>query len=236
MKHLLLTIALPLACMTAGLAQFQRGDAFVNGGFSLAFDKSDQGLLLGSGVPTTVNFQGEVNRVAVGVRPRFGVLLSPNLALGAGLAYEGTFGESEQEPNFTQFAQLVKTREHRYSVSPFLRYYKSFESRFGLWLDVYGGLSFGRQRSESTLNGSRFNSDSKLFGLELGIRPGLYYFISRRFALEASIGGAGYSYSRQTNGELGSEPRRNSSFFTSLTSGFGLSLGLSYFLDPVGEQ
>ncbi|MCB9304399.1 MAG: outer membrane beta-barrel protein [Lewinellaceae bacterium] len=229
MKNLLLTFALLMSISTLALAQFQPGDAFLNGSFSLQFNNSSNGFLLASS--NTINFAGEVSSVELSIQPRFGVLVSSNLALGLGLGYEGLFSETNTERAISPFPQTVKSTINRYSFSPFLRYYKSFEDRFGLWLDLYGSVGLGKGKFENVQNGIRDEQEENQFNMQLGIRPGLYYFLNRRFALEASVGGIGFNYDRRKMVDTESDPRRDSSFFTIFDTGIGFRLGLNFFLN-----
>lgn len=229
MKNPLLTFALLMSFSTLTLAQFQQGDAFLNGSFSLQFDNSSNGF--SQATANTFSFAGEVSSVAVSIQPRLGVLLSSNLALGLGLGYEGLFSETNTERLISPFPQTVKATVNRYSFSPFLRYYKGFDERFGLWLDFYGSVGLGKGKFENVLNGLRDEQEENQFNMQLGIRPGLYYFLNRRFALEASVGGIGYNYDRRKQVDTESDPRRDSSFFTIFDTGIGFRLGLNFFLN-----
>ena len=70
---------------------------------------------------------------------------------------------------------------------------------------------------------------------ELGLSPGLYYFLSPRFMIDASIGGIGYESNKATPDVPGAVSRRSSRFSTFLDSGLGLRLGVNFFFHPGGR-
>ena len=74
-----------------------------------------------------------------------------------------------------------------------------------------------------------------LSSFELGLAPGLYYFISPRFMIDASIGGIGYESEKSTVKEPGAGSRQDNRFYTFLSSGIGLRLGVNLFFHPAGD-
>jgi hypothetical protein len=156
--------------------------------------------------------------------PGFGYFVSSNLALGLNVDY----GFEREQLAFGS----SKETDTRHTLRPqlFLRYYRPFNPDFGLWLDFYGGASIGQSKNVETDPFSEDISQINSLGFDLGVRPGLYYFVARRWALEASIGGFSYSRVRDKVKDSNRDPVIRGGFSAFLDGGLGLRLGLSWFL------
>jgi hypothetical protein len=226
MKHLSLCLALCLGILTGLSAQFQRGDLFVRG---------NAGLALGSisGAPSTSNTKGVATSLGLGY------LLSSKLALGVTLEYG-----LDRATNDTESGDRVfESNNQLFTPQLFLRYYQEFSPGFGWWLDLYGGARIGKGTVNLAFNNFDLRTDLSSSGFETGLRPGLYGFISRRLAVEASIGGVSFtSFEETIEAEGGtivfisSETTKKSQFRTFLDGqNMGLRLGLVYFLNRAAE-
>jgi hypothetical protein len=228
MKHLSLCLALCLGISTGVSAQFQPGDLFVRGNAGLALGSST------NDAPNTINTTGVATSLGLGY------FLSPKLALGVTLGYDldRTTTDSRSGDRVFELSNQV------FLPQLFLRYYQEFRPGFGWWLDLYGGAHFGNGLIDRTFSGNvNIRVDISSSGFEAGLRPGLYGFISRRLALEASIGGLSFiSIEETTEAEGGnippifSETTQRSEFRTFLDGqNLGLRLGLVYFLNRAAE-
>jgi hypothetical protein len=226
MKHLSLCLALCLGILTGVSAQFQRGDLFVRG---------NAGLSLGSinDAPSTSN------STSVATSLGLGYLLSSKLALGVTLGYEFDRLITETESS----GRVFESNNQVFAPQLFLRYYQEFSSGFGWWLDLYGGARIGQGTVDRAFSNFDFRADLSSSGFEAGLRPGLYGFISRRLAVEASIGGVSFTSFEETIEAQGgtvvmpsSETTQKSGFRTFLDGqNMGLRLGLVYFLNRAAE-
>jgi hypothetical protein len=217
-KHILIGMALYLGFGAVGLAQFQPGDLFLRG--SLGAQLLDSEL---------ADFDLEVKTFNLTAAPGFGYFLSSNLALGLNVDYS-----FEREQRSFDKSKDTDTR-HTLRPQLFLRYYRPFNSDFGLWLDFYGGASIGQSKNVETDPLGEDIRQINSLGLDLGIRPGLYYFVARRWALEASIGGVSYSRVRDKVKDSNGNPVTRGDFSAFLDGGLGLRLGVSFFLNRAGE-
>ncbi|WP_298479921.1 hypothetical protein [uncultured Maribacter sp.] len=151
-----------------------------------------------------------------------GYTLSNNVTAGLGLSYSTSNRSStykrELNENLTS-----KFKNESIGVIPFIRAYKAVGSRLGLYLQ--GEVNYSKYWSENSSSDSldSTNNGEVLF---VGLRPGITFFIARKFALEASLGSLGYSkQKRETEeSELYSE---SDSFIFSLNSS-DLLFGLAY--------
>src|SRR5690606_27786883 len=114
--------------------------------------------------------------------PRVGFFIADNIAIGGQLGYE--FGKSE--------AGDVETQDYNtLSVGAFARYYNKPANQFSL----FGQLSIGYNSTKNNL------SDQKENGFDVTIAPGISYFLSDNFALEATVGLLKYETSKPDGGE-----------------------------------
>ncbi|GEM_PF-2060606 len=72
------------------------------------------------------------------------------------------------------------------SVSPFIRYIKKPNEHFGVWVEGQAGFSFGKSESDG-------DDLAKYAGINIGLRPGVIFYISEKLSFEASFGRLGFS-------------------------------------------
>jgi len=103
--------------------------------------------------------------------PKAGYFINPNIALGAAIGYSRQTTETPDTPD-------LETRE--FAIGVFGRYYVTPASGFS----VFGELSL--DYINSTIDDGRNEDTSN--AVRVGIAPGVNYFISQHFALEATFG------------------------------------------------
>lgn len=199
------TIACCLFLASSAQAQFQRGDSFVTGSI---------GIETGDNLPFV--FAG--NGTSFTLAPGFGHFLSDRFALVLSAGYRSTSTD------------FISTRF--FNFRPSLRYYKEVSTSFGLWLDFGPDLTIGSSTRDVSAN------DQETFDIlafSMDFRPGIYYFLGERFALEASIGSLGYLFVREEARDTDLVSNRHG-FSASLQSSIGGSIGLSYFFGRGGRS
>jgi outer membrane protein len=193
--------------ITCSYAQPAAGKIFIGGNLSFnAYTNKDK-----NGGTTDVN----TKTVNYGVRPFAGYFLNDKIAIGLGLEMEGYV--QKYPGDITS-----KSSQFGFEFNPFARYYL-FGENMGIFIEADLTAGFGTNKTTvGDVSSSRnFNS----FGTT--VKPGFYYYVSPKFALEASIGSIGYSHS---SSETGSDSKDiTSGFNLSLYS--GLSLGLTFTLN-----
>ena len=207
MKKIIFTVA---AIFAFGFANAQD-----KGNSSEGFTKGNV-MLSGSagfGSETT----GDVKANTFNFSPRVGFFVTNNIAIGVALGFEGTKTESFNGPVFVE-----ETRSD-FSIGAFGRYYFTPASKFSVFGELGFNVVSGKIDTDETLGGTTITSDYKVNGFNFGLAPGVSYFISNSWALEAKWGMLNY----QT-----SEPDVANSQSTD-TFNFGLdlddlSLGLVY--------
>jgi len=119
---------------------------------------------------------GDLKENSFTIAPRFAYFVSDNISVGAKIGYTSTKKDDG-------VADDIKT--NALSLGAFARYYCSPTTKFSLFAEL--GADFTSYKWEQ---GSA-DADSSGFGL--GVAPGVSYFLSDAFAIEASWGLLGYN-------------------------------------------
>ncbi len=106
--------------------------------------------------------------------PRFGYFVNDFFAVGAQLGYSKNTAEDSRGRDTVD--------NSTFEVGVFGRYYLLPGKRF----TPYGELNLGYGHTKDIF-------DNKVNGLNIGFMPGVSYFLSNNFAIEASVGILGYS-------------------------------------------
>lgn len=144
---------------------FVKGDVFITG--AVGYANQERGT-------------EEGNRFTIA--PSVGFFVSPNFALGARVGYVNEkFSGNDTE--------IFENKTETFTVGAFGRYFWTPVNRFSLFGEV--NASYGNIKYTNTYDNVSF--DSKADGFEMGIAPGINYFITKNFALEATWGVLSYN-------------------------------------------
>lgn len=135
------------------------------------------------------------------ISPKVGYFVSDHVAVGVGLSV----GEDKA-------ADKLKTQN--FNANVFGRYYVSPASQFSLFGELKAGYTSVRQDTERQSLVKTGHTQTDAFNVAFA--PGISYFISKHFALEASIGLFEYNTSKPAN-HVADQPRTD-------TFDFGLKL------------
>jgi hypothetical protein len=188
-------------------AAFQsNAQVFVGGGFGINTGKSKS--TYGS---TTSNGDKTLD---LNFTPKVGFFLGENLAIGTGFGIGLSKATTPADASETGEEEVYKTTS--WAFAPFVRYYFARAGEFSFFGE--GAVAIGGGKSKHTV-GSTTNEGPKLFTVVVGVAPCMSYNLSKKVALEASIGSIGYASatSKQT---YGGEDYKDTS------SGFGLNMDL----------
>jgi hypothetical protein len=120
--------------------------------------------------------------------PKVGYAIKNKLMVGIGLNYGRTKNEGLNTSE--GISENSESLSQSFIISPFLRTYKGLSSNLALFLQGELGYSRGwlsgteNDRPEFTGNQNQYT---------IGVRPGLTYFMSKKLALETTIGSLVYS-------------------------------------------
>jgi hypothetical protein len=179
MKKTFMIVALALTAMVSE-AQISKGTIAAGGSFN--FDRTGTSVQAGS-----ISVQGP-SYTFFELTPRVLYYLSDNLAVGG-------------EIGFVMQSQKQGTASERTSVftlAPMARYNLPVTERFGLFVD--GRMGFGFGGTKETV-GNRTEEGPSVFRFDLGVSPGMLYFLNEKIAIEARFGRLGYSAESQTETE-----------------------------------
>jgi len=196
---------------TSDKLTFEKGRMLINGNLSLDF---------GSGTYNSPSGIRENKQFGFSVNPSFAYAIRKNLFLGLGVGY-GHF-KVKNELNSLGTISRDTTTNTRYSVFPYVRYYKAIGKKVGVFLQGEGRYTY----IEGKYGVSNSSNTNQLF---VGIRPGIIIMVTDKLAMESSIGALGYTHSKNKNDTNSSRRSENDSFSLSLNS-TNLFFGLSYYL------
>lgn len=128
--------------------------------------------------------EGDVKFNAFTIAPKVGFFVTENIAIGGKLGFTSAKAEAPltEDEKYTEF-----------SIGAFGRYYATPASDFSFFAEL--GADFSNTKSEQAPA-----PDYKTTGFNIGLAPGVSYFISENFALEASIGVLNYNTNKPDNG------------------------------------
>ena len=159
-------------------------------GFANAQEKSEEGKGFSNGdvvISGTVGFSstktGDFKTDSFTIMPGVGFFVSDNIAIGGTIGY--TSGTSTQD--LSGAGDFFDVKTNAFVVGAFGRYYATPASDFSF----FGELSVAYSTAKSEVDGTDLESKANGFGI--GVSPGVSYFISSNFALEASIGALSYN-------------------------------------------
>lgn len=205
-----------------------RGTRLLGGSFALG---GNAGRFAGS--------SGETNGINFNFQPQMGWFVRDNVAVGLGLTAGFNQLRSTSSGGFTSvtFTSEFTQSNLTLGLRPFVRNYAMLGPKFGVFLETSLNVGFTRTNTE-TLPATAVPSEwsGRTFSLQAGLRPGVTYFLSRRFAVEATTGFVGFSLLNArtptfTNTSRLVELKNNAfSFSPTWTAGSDVSVGLKYYI------
>jgi hypothetical protein len=160
---------------------------------ALCIAQPEKGMFLFSG---NVTFQKNADNGAINVTtnnikqiqflPYAGYFISPRIALGMLANY------SRNESDFNSITQLTpsKTVQQSFVAGPFIRYYHPITEKFFFF--AQGDLTFGKGKG-NILFDQGLATNGTITSTSIAVRPGVSYFISKRWAVELILGSLMYS-------------------------------------------
>lgn len=155
------------------IAQPTSGTVFVGGdiGLSVGSNKSKNDNT------TTTNY----NKIDYSLLPQLGYFVSDIIAVGARIGISGD--RYKYEDNFA----YDKVSSSYFVFNPFARYY-IINQKGGLFAEADMNLGFGKTKTTYTNIIDEDNSTN----IFMGLKPGVYYYISDRIVLQAFYGWFGF--------------------------------------------
>lgn len=204
MKKLLLSAIAVFAFATANAQDgtatetgFSKGNVFLSG--TVGFSSSKQGD------DSTNGFT---------LAPKAGYFVTNNIALGLGV--DLTTSKNDDGVN-------TINKQNNFGGQVFGRYYFTPASQFSLFGQL--GVGFGSQKhtTEVTVGNTTTTTETKYNNFGVAVAPGVNYFISKHFSLEASWGVLGYNSNKQD--VAGAKAQNDFAFGLNLSN---INFGLNY--------
>ncbi len=207
MKTKFVATIVALTMSTTLMGQAAEGGYFAGGSFnfSISSSSSTSGNTTIDG-PTTTRF---------GINPIAGMFLDDNLAIGAGVGFNLNSQKTPMGDNDVTVTQTV------FSLSPFARYYMGAEN-VGLYAEAGIGVGFG---GSSVKSGNTTTDGPSIFNFDIGVVPGVYYYIAPGLSLEARFGFLGLERSQQKDDNDDKEVQTDFGLTLNPSS---LSFGMTY--------
>jgi len=171
MKKIILSLA-ALASFTFASAQEQEVETY-------GFNEGDMFVSGSFGIGST-KFPDDSKENTFNISPRFGYFLNDFIAVGAQAGY------SKQKEENANGDDVVDNST--FTIGAFGRYYLMPAQKFSF----FGELGLGYGTTEDI-------NDNKVNGVNIDVSPGLSYFVSKHFALEATFGILGYNSVKPDN-------------------------------------
>lgn len=150
-------------------------------GISTVHAQSKEGFSKGNSfISGSFDFQsetiGSITKTDLAFSPRYGYFISDKIVVGGKLS----LGQNKTTDS------IVVENNSVFSAGVFTRYYTSPKSRFSL----FGHLGFNFNTQTENISKSNVN------GFDLGLSPGISYFLSDKLAIEATFGQLGFETSK----------------------------------------
>lgn len=146
------------------------------------------------------------------ILPAVGTFISPSVAVGGAIGYVGSKDD---------FGGGRVDKENLFIIQPFARKYWSVAENFHIFGQVAVPIGFGKYTHEGGVVGS-YDYKYSTYGVE--VAPGLDYFFSPNWSIEATVGIAAWSSFKPKDGDATND------FAFGLNSGLvnGLKFGVKY--------
>ena len=152
--------------------------------------------------------------------PQVGNFVSSDVALGLGIGYQGSKLETVNSND-----NVIGTEKgNLFLVKPFARKYWGVAKNLFIFGELAVPLGFGKVTNEQNLGNSTFSTEAKYTNIGVQVAPGLDYYLSDNWSLEATFGLLGWNSVKPKDGDA------SNSFNFGLNSGVdnGVKIGIKY--------
>jgi len=170
-------------------AQIQKGTGYLSGTINYT-QQEDKNIDL-----TEKNFK---------VIPTAGLFVAPNLAVGAGLGYINRRTEHNYDSSYGSFINFFDYtgKTNALAVAPFIRKYWNLSDKLYFFGQLEIPMEFGKINQDAivtTMDGTSgvisvqtLSVERKYTSVGVNVKPGLDYFLSKNWSVEATVGEFGY--------------------------------------------
>ncbi len=169
--------------VAAGIAAFGLATAQTEGFKGTSFISGQVGY------SSTENNATSIKSDDFSILPTVGHFVSPTIAVGAGLGYQSSVVKSD--------ILDAKNTNSAFVIMPFARKYWSLGDKLFIFGQIDVPMAFGKVKDE--VAGVSTSTNYNSFGVN--VRPGLDYFLSDSWSMEATIGQFGYNTAKPEGGK-----------------------------------
>jgi len=150
--------------------------------------------------------------------PQVGTFVAEDVALGLGIGYQGTKEERE-------FNDMTNTdKSELFIIKPLARKYWNINEKLYFFGELAVPFGFGKITNENTVGNTTSSTEAKYTNIGVQLAPGLDYYLSNNWSIEATIGLLGWNSVKPEEGDA------SNSFNFGLNSGVdtGVKIGVKY--------
>ncbi|MEM6765189.1 MAG: outer membrane beta-barrel protein [Bacteroidota bacterium] len=224
MKYVLTTFTM-VFLMTSLIGQAEKGTILLGGGIGFSgFNDTEE---FSAGFSPFIG--SEFESYSFSVRPQIGWFLNESTILGVGLAYEyASFKQKFTDPLFVEVESSQTS--NLVLLNPYLIKYMDLTDKlyFTTSINLLAGIGGNDIENDREI-------ESDLLVIRLNVSPGLTYFFSEKWAVNAGIGQLFYNRIQETleeDGGSGDEPRNVENSFGASFDFNTFTIGFQYFIPP----
>ncbi|PWN61101.1 outer membrane beta-barrel protein [Chryseobacterium viscerum] len=173
-------------------------------------------------------FGTERKNDVIRILPTAGYFVNNNLALGLGIGYKSAVTKHSVGGGFLSNVMDIKETDNAFVVAPFVRKYWTLSDKLYIFGQLQVPLEFGQEKLDSNsdilmgdpLLAPSSSRKNNYTNIGVNIKPGLDYFVSKNWSIEATIGEFGYNtYKRDIDGARRADDYKFGISLTSVTFG-----------------
>lgn len=216
MKKIVLVSAVALFSLSN--AQIAKGTAYLSGQVEYNHNENNQ-------------FTEKRKEDIVKILPTAGYFVAENLAVGLGIGYKSAVTKYEVGNAAISNLLEIKDTDNAFVVAPFVRKYWTLSDKLYIFGQLQVPLEFGQQKFDANSNiemgdpqlAPSFSSKNNYTKIGVNIKPGLDYFLSKKWSIEATFGEFGYNTNKRDLD--GAKRQNNYKFDVNLAS---VTFGVKY--------
>ncbi|MCP1300581.1 porin family protein [Chryseobacterium sp. S0630] len=196
-------------------AQIAKGTSYLSGQVGYYHSEKDE-------------FNTQRKDDVIRILPTAGYFVTNNLAVGLGIGYKSAVTKYKLGNPAISNVFEVKYTDNAFVVAPFVRKYWTLSDKLYIFGQLQVPLEFGKEKMNANSNindadpllTAALNKENNYTNIGVNIKPGLDYFLTKNWSIEATIGEFGYNtYKRDIDGAKRTDDYKLGISLTSVTFG-----------------